>query len=388
MIGMGELCCDAFPDWCRYCSSSSRRCELSQSLHRWNLGNVLDQERLNDSQRPITAARKMNHGDAELPGRSNRSIAQPRLRWFRRLRPERSLLQIWGPSQERFDNPSRSQCHIQWSTSMRKRWCCHRVTTVRTSVQVEVRFRRWFRCPPLWQAGWPRTRATSRASSSKLSLTLPHFSDKTPAAASGSGPAIPDKECRLGVWRRCQNSSHSGKLHRPSLEFVRDGLSSEQRKWTDGKWMIPNYGRETEKAICVPFFNLQPGVVPRCDVTERIPFVNIFCSVQERRFGICLDFPLLDQIWGTLRKVCGSRDCCFVAQSLVCHFLENSTLALLSTLKVFLILHISDKRWLPALVLHCGSEAAPFPRTARLNWLVVSTDLNTSGRKSAATFDH
>ena len=29
----------------------------------------------------------------------------------------------------------------------------------------------------------------------------------------------------------------------------------------------------------------------------------------------------------------------------------------------FLILHVSDKRWIPALVVHCGSEAVPFPCT-------------------------
>ena len=36
-----------------------------------------------------------------------------------------------------------------------------------------------------------------------------------------------------------------------------------------------------------------------------------------------------------------------------------------------MILHISDKRWIPALVVHCGSEAVPFRAPH------VSTDLKS-----------
>ena len=78
-------------------------------------------------------------------------------------------------------------------------------------------------------------------------------------------------------------------------------------------------------------------------------------------------FHCLSNFEARCQRYVGVCDCWLFEQSLVCHFLENSTPALFSTLKVFLILHISDKRWIPALVLHCGSEAAPFPRTARLN---------------------
>ena len=48
-------------------------------------------------------------------------------------------------------------------------------------------------------------------------------------------------------------------------------------------------------------------------------------------------------------------------------FLENSTRALYFHFDSIFDFHISDKRWIPALVVHCGSEAAPFPCTARLN---------------------
>ena len=48
----------------------------------------------------------------------------------------------------------------------------------------------------------------------------------------------------------------------------------------------------------------------------------------------------------------------------MCHFLENSTPAFFSTLAVFLILHIFDKRWIPVLAVHCGSEASLFPCSA------------------------
>ena len=100
---------------------------------------------------------------------------------------------------------------------------------VRTSVEVEARFRRWFRCPPLCQRGGLKP-AQLRVPAPRDSLTLPHFSDKIPALASGSEQRSLTKSHSprsLGVWRRCQNSSHSGIiLQRPSLAFVRDGLPS------------------------------------------------------------------------------------------------------------------------------------------------------------------
>ena len=79
--------------------------------------------------------------------------------------------------------------------------------------------------------------------------------------------------------------------------------------------------------MCVRFLVVQPGVVSTCNVTERISFVNSFCcSFQEGRFGVRLVFFLLDHFCGTFAKVCGDG---LFGQSLVCHFLENSTTVLL-----------------------------------------------------------
>ena len=64
-------------------------------------------------------------------------------------------------------------------------------------------------------------------------------------------------------------------------------------------------------------------------------------------------------------------DCWLFGQSLVCHFLENSTPAFFSTLTVFLILHVSDEPWIPALVVHSVRKRR-FSRTPH-----VSTDFES-----------
>ena len=80
--------------------------------------------------------------------------------------------------------------------------------------------------------------------------------------------------------------------------------------------------------------------------------------------GICLDLFIVGEMWGHVSKgMCGC-DCWLFEQSSVCHVLENTTPALFSTLKLILILHISDKRWIPVLVVHSVSEAALFPCTS------------------------
>ena len=65
----------------------------------------------------------------------------------------------------------------------------------------------------------------------------------------------------------------------------------------------------------------------------------------------------------------------FSEQSLVCHFLENSTPALFSTLIVFLILHISDKRWWCIAVRRLRFSRAPHVSTG----FESQADQDTSG---------
>ena len=71
---------NAFPDWCRHCSSSARRCKLSRHLQMTS----------NDPSRQ----QAVNHWDPELPGQSNRSNTEPGHRRIGRVRPEgaRALL--------------------------------------------------------------------------------------------------------------------------------------------------------------------------------------------------------------------------------------------------------------------------------------------------------
>ena len=64
-----------------------------------------------------------------------------------------------------------------------------------------------------------------------------------------------------------------------------------------------------------------------CSVTERISFVNSFAAVfQEGCFGVRLEiFILLDHLLRHVYKGMWGCDCWLFGQSLVCHFLENST---------------------------------------------------------------
>ena len=123
-------------------------------------------------------------------------------------------------------------------------------------------------------------------------------------------------------------------------------MSRERPKGIDGKVMISKCGWEMKKKQCVyGFFFFQPGVVSTCSVTERISFVHSFAAVFRKGvlefvWNLYLVGPFLRHVskgtWGC--------DCWLFGQSLVCHFLENSTPAFFSTLTVFLILHIGDKR--------------------------------------------
>ena len=124
----------------------------------------------NDPSRQQEAA---THGDAELPGQSNRSNTQPVSRRFRRLRPEGALL-------HRFEERPKSGlvvascCECPNSSSFQERFSRPSISThqmidqhaqtVVSPFRVMACFRRWFRCPPPLPAAWPCTRATPRGS--------------------------------------------------------------------------------------------------------------------------------------------------------------------------------------------------------------------------------
>ena len=109
-----------------------------------------------------------------------------------------------------------------------------------TSALVEARSRRWFRCPPLCKRAC--TRATSRPSSSTLfdSATFFRQEHQLWRRAPDHRPLARSRSQRsLGVWRRCQNSSHLGTLHRPSWDLVRDRLSHQYRLTTTASVIHP-----------------------------------------------------------------------------------------------------------------------------------------------------
>ena len=95
-------------------------------------------------------------------------------------------------------------------------------------------------------------------------------------------------------------------------------------------------------------------------------------------------FTSLDQFWGASLKVYEVVIAGFLDR-VWCAIFSRTPRQLFSTLTVFLILHISDKRWIPDLVVHCGSEASLFPSTARLNWLWISNRPRHVWSASAAT---
>ena len=124
------------------------------------------------------------------------------------------------------------------------------------------------------------------------------------------------------------------------------------------------------------FLFVQPGVVSTCNVTERISFVNSFAAVLRK--GVLVFVWIFLSIFEARFQRFVGFDSCLFGQSLVCHFLQNSAPALFSTLIVFFC-------WIPALVVHCGSEAAPFPCTARLG---ISSRPRHVWSASAATLNH
>ena len=87
------------------------------------------------------------------------------------------------------------------------------------------------------------------------------------------------------------------------------------------------------------FFFVEVGDVSTANVTERISFVNFFAAVfLGGAFWNLLGFS---HCWSNFdarcQKFVGFVIAGFFEQSLVCHFLENGTPALFSTLKVILI---------------------------------------------------
>ena len=135
----------------------------------------------------------------------------------------------------------------------------------------------------------------------------------------------------------------------------------------DGKGMMSKYGWDM-KNMCVRLFFVQPGVVSTCNVIERISFVNRFAAVFRKGVWRLFFFCSKQRSnFEAFPKVCGVVIAGFLNRVWCVIFPRTPRLRFFPFLKVFLTLHISDKRWIPASVVHCGSEAAPFPRTARLN---------------------
>ena len=119
-----------------------------------------------------------------------------------------------------------------------------------------------------------------------------------------------------------------------------------------------------ENALCVRFLFVQPGVVSTCSVTERISFVNSFAAVFRKGvLEFVWNFYLVGPFLRHVSKGMWNGDWTEFGVP----FSRELHACVFSTLTVFLILHISDKRWISGLVAHCGSEASLFPCTARLN---------------------
>ena len=108
---------------------------------------------------------------------------------------------------------------------MHKRWCRRPETTRADFGTGHGPFSSLVSLSSSLPAGWPCTRATSRASTSRQLDTFTFCRQDT---TFGVGHRITDSgrdSLSTGVWRRDQNSSNSGKCQRPSCDFfVRDRL--------------------------------------------------------------------------------------------------------------------------------------------------------------------
>ena len=129
---------------------------------------------------------------------------------------------------------------------------------------------------------------------------------------------------RLGT-ARCLLAETRGTEALHLLRLLHSAAAKRDGRKGDGikMWL----GHFFKRAMWVRFFFAQPWVVPTCNVTERISFVNFFAAVfLEGRLRCFCFLAMLRHVskgmWGC--------DCCFFEQNLVCHFLENSTTALFS----------------------------------------------------------
>ena len=100
----------------------------------------------------------------------------------------------------------------------------------------------------------------------------------------------------------------------------------ERLEGIDGKGMTSKCGWDMKKSMCVRFFFVQPGVVSTCNVTERISSVNSVGAVFRK--GVLLFAWIVKNVGAMLRHVSKGMwgvIAGFFEQSLVRHFLENST---------------------------------------------------------------
>ena len=166
-IENGELCCNAFPDWCGIARQMRAGvCCRHPFRHKWNLGSFLDAFRLNDGQRSITAARSCKPCLCLNPGQGNRSNTQPGLRRFRRLRPERAR----APTQV---DPQRSWEHTPPSARRNQQ------PTDREPTSVHTQHRGMSLVTKQHTAGRERG-VTMHAHTAHQSLTVPNCVPHTP----------------------------------------------------------------------------------------------------------------------------------------------------------------------------------------------------------------
>ena len=130
-------------------------------------------------------------------------------------------------------------------------------------------------------------------------------------------------------------------------------LGSGQKGMTARGW-YQKYGWEKNKSNVCAVFVVQPGGVgvSTCIVTERISF---------SRQGV------LESVW--VCQLLGNPEASFQRSVELWLLASRKEIGVPFSQELHIpILHNSDKRWIPALVVHGDSEAAP-SCTARLNWL-------------------
>ena len=139
-------------------------------------------------------------------------------------------------------------------------------------------------------------------------------------------------------------------------------MESKQRVESGRSWLRINIWLANDKTTTFFFFPIFFCSVRR--LYQRVTCLSEFPlstpsrrSFQEGRSRICLG---LSTVGAILRHV-------VLRYVELCAIFSRTPRLRLPLPEGIPSLHISDERWTSALVVHCGSEAALSPRTARLN---------------------